>query len=121
MMPPDELSDLKQRLRDFARERDWDQFHSPKNLVMALAVEAGELVEQFQWLTEQQTTQLAPEKKQKVEEELADVLLYLIRLADKLDVDLMAAARRKIELNARKYPADRVRGSAKKYDEYGDR
>jgi NTP pyrophosphatase (non-canonical NTP hydrolase) len=121
MSTPDALDELRQRLRDFARERDWDQFHSPKNLVMALGAEAGELVELFQWLTEAQSTQLSPEKLRRVEEEIADVQLYLIRLADKLGVDLIAAAQRKIELNAKKYPADRVRGSARKYDEYHDR
>jgi NTP pyrophosphatase (non-canonical NTP hydrolase) len=118
-MPVSEpLEDLRQRLRDFARERDWDQFHSPKNLAMALGAESGELMELFQWLTEAQSAQLPPDKLRKVEEEIADVQLYLIRLADKLDIDLIAAARRKIELNARKYPAERVRGSARKYDEY---
>lgn len=118
MPSSDALDELKLRLREFARERDWDQFHSPKNLVMALGAEAGELVELFQWLTEAQSAQLPPEKLRRAEEEIADVQLYLIRIADKLGVDLAEAARRKIDLNARKYPAERVRGSAKKYDEY---
>ena len=109
---------LQQRLREFARERDWEQFHSPKNLSMALIAEAAELVEHFQWLTEEQSAQLADEKLREVEQELADVFLYLLRLADKLNVDLLAAAAHKIELNARKYPADQVRGSSKKYTEY---
>ena len=109
---------LQQRLREFARERDWDQFHSPKNLSMALIGEAAELVEHFQWLTEAQSAQLPDEKLREVEQELADVFLYLLRLADKLNVDLLAAAARKIDLNARKYPADKVRGSSKKYTEY---
>lgn len=112
------LQGLQQRLREFARERDWDQFHSPKNLAMALIAEAAELVEHFQWLSEAQSTQLPEAKLREVEQELADVFLYLLRLADKLNVDLLDAAARKIELNARKYPAEKVRGSAKKYNEY---
>ena len=109
---------LQQRLREFARERDWDQFHSPKNLSMALIAEAAELVEHFQWLTEEQSAQLPDEKLREVEQELADVFLYLLRIADKLNVDLLAAAAHKIDLNARKYPVEQVRGSSKKYTEY---
>lgn len=112
------LDDLKQRLREFAQERDWDQFHSPKNLSMALIAEAAELVEHFQWLTEEQSAQLQILKHNEVEEELADILLYLIRIADKLNVDLVVAAKRKIERNAEKYPADRARGKANKYTDY---
>lgn len=112
------LEVLQQRLREFARERDWDQFHSPKNLSMALIGEAAELVEHFQWLSEEQSAQLTEEKLRAVEQELADVFLYLLRLADKLNVDLLAAAAHKIDLNARKYPAEQVRGSSKKYTEY---
>ena len=115
---PDALEALQIRLRAFARERDWDQYHSPKNLAMALIAEAAELVEHFQWLTEAQSTQLPAEKLREVEQELADVFLYLLRLADKLNVDLLAAAAHKIDLNAKKYPADKVRGSSKKYTEY---
>jgi NTP pyrophosphatase (non-canonical NTP hydrolase) len=111
----DSLEVLRDRLREFARERDWEQFHSPKNLAMALIVEAAELVEHFQWLTEVQSQALAPEKRAQVEQELADVFIYLVRLADRLDIDLLSAADRKIALNAQKYPADRVRGSARKY------
>lgn len=114
----DELNELRSRLRSFAEERDWDQFHTPKNLSMALIAEAAELVEHFQWLTEEQSTQLPSEKLTEVEEELADVLIYLVRIADKLDVDLAQAANRKIDINEKKYPADQVRGSAKKYTEY---
>ncbi|HUQ53005.1 MAG TPA: nucleotide pyrophosphohydrolase [Gammaproteobacteria bacterium] len=112
------LRALQQRLAAFAAARDWDQFHSPKNLAMALSVEAAELVEEFQWLTEEQSRTLDPERHERVRLELADVLLYLLRLADKLGVDLMRAADDKIALNERKYPAERVRGSARKYDEY---
>lgn len=112
-----DLEELKQRLRVFARERDWEQFHSPKNLAMAMIVEAGELVEQFQWLTEQQSQTLDPSRREQVAQELADVLIYLVRLADRLEIDLLDAAARKIELNSRKYPVERARGSARKYDE----
>ncbi|HJX58519.1 MAG TPA: nucleotide pyrophosphohydrolase [Thiobacillus sp.] len=111
------LDDLKNQLRDFARNRDWEQFHSPKNLAMAMIVEAAELVEHFQWLTEAQSQALNPEQREQVAQELADVFLYLVRLADRLDIDLMDAAQRKLVINARKYPADKVRGSAKKAGE----
>lgn len=111
-----DLPMLRDKLRAFAAERDWDQFHSPKNLSMALMVEAAELMEHFQWLTEAQTVNLTAEVKPAVAEELADILLYLVRLSDKLDVDLLEAALRKIEKNAVKYPAEQVRGSAKKYN-----
>jgi dCTP diphosphatase len=113
-----ELESIRERLRRFARERDWDQFHSPKNLSMALIAEAAELVEHFQWLTEEQSAQLPAERLQEVETELADIFIYLIRMADKLGVDLLAAAERKMDINEAKYPADKVRGSAKKYTEY---
>jgi len=112
-----DIDELKQRLRDFAAERDWEQFHSPKNLAMALIVEAAELVEHFQWLTEAESRALPAEKREPVAQELADVFIYLVRLADRLDIDLLDAAGRKIVLNAKKYPADRVRGSARKSTE----
>jgi NTP pyrophosphatase (non-canonical NTP hydrolase) len=114
---PSQLTALIQRLREFAQARDWEQFHTPKNLAMALIAEAGELVEHFQWLTPAQAERLPPEELQAVELEMADVLLYLLRLADRLGVDLEAAAWRKIEINERKYPADKVRGSARKADD----
>lgn len=112
-----DIDELKQRLRDFAAERDWEQFHSPKNLAMALIVEAAELVEHFQWLTEAESGALPAEKREPVAQELADVFIYLVRLADRLDIDLLDAAERKIALNAKKYPADRARGSARKSTE----
>jgi dCTP diphosphatase len=115
---PRTLDELRAALRQFAADRDWDQFHSPKNLAMALSVEAAELLELFQWISEADSTTLAPDRKAKAQEEIADVFLYLIRLADKLDIDLGAAAAEKIALNAARYPADRVRGSSKKYTEY---
>ena len=112
------LDDLRERLRRFAADRDWDQFHSPKNLAMALIAEAAELVEHFQWLTEQQSASLPSESKEPVADELADVLIYLVRLADKLDIDLIAAAAAKMDRNEAKYPATVVKGSARKYTEY---
>jgi dCTP diphosphatase len=111
------LDELAARLAEFARERDWDQFHAPKNLAMALAGEVGELLEHFQWLTAQQSADLPPEVKDAVALEMADVLLYLVRLADKLEIDLGAAALRKISLNAAKYPVAVFRGSPRKYDD----
>jgi NTP pyrophosphatase (non-canonical NTP hydrolase) len=112
------LRALQQRLAAFAAARDWEQFHSPKNLAMALSVEAAELVEEFQWLTEEQSRALEGERHERVRLELADVFIYLLRIADKLDVDLLRAADDKIAHNERKYPAERVRGSSRKYDEY---
>ena len=113
-----ELDEIRQRLRDFAAARDWDQFHSPKNLSMALIAEAAELVEQFQWLTEQQSAELPPEKLSAVADELADIQIYLIRIADKLDIDLLESARAKIAKNEEKYPVEKAKGSSKKYTEY---
>lgn len=112
------LRALQQRLAAFAATRDWDQFHSPKNLAMALSVEAAELVEEFQWLTEEQSKVLDAERRERVRLELADVFIYLLRIADKLDVDLLRAADDKMAHNERKYPADRVRGDSRKYTEY---
>ncbi|WP_296810414.1 nucleotide pyrophosphohydrolase [Thiocapsa sp.] len=117
---PDSLDQLNARLLAFARERDWEQFHSPKNLAMALAGEAGELLEHFQWLTEQQSVELSGDKKRQVAHELADILNYLVRLAERLDIDLLAAADEKIAINAARYPADRVRGDARRASEYED-
>jgi len=114
----DALSALQQRVAAFAAARDWEPFHSPKNLAMALSVEAAELVEEFQWLTEEQSRALDAERRERVRLELADVFIYLLRIADKLGVDLVAAANDKIVLNEKKYPADRVRGDARKYTEY---
>ena len=112
------LSQLRDALREFAAERDWDKFHSPKNLASALSVEAAELLERFQWLTEDESRVLPPAELARVRDEMADVLNYLVRLADKLDVNLLDAAREKIKLNAVKYPVEKARGSAKKYSEF---
>lgn len=122
MNPPTQLVDttgLAQALEAFATERDWAQFHSPKNLVMALTGEVGELNELFQWLTEQQSKEVAndPKAKHRVAEELADVLFYLVRTASVMGIDLNQAAVDKLALNGEKYPADKARGSNKKYSE----
>lgn len=114
----DSLDCLRDALRAFARDRDWDQFHSPKNFAMALAGEVGEVCEHFQWLDEEQSRNLDDATRDEVALELADVLIYLVRLADKLDVDLVAAAHRKMEINAERYPAEQVRGSSRKYDRF---
>ena len=113
----DGLLELRDRLRAFAAERDWDQFHSPKNLAIALSVEASELLEHFQWVSGAESASLPPPTLEEVRQEMADVLLYLVRLADKLDIDLLEAAEKKLEINASKYPADLVRGSSRKYTE----
>ena len=115
---PGELARLRELVRVFVDERDWDQFHTPKNLASALSVEAAELLEHFQWLQHGRADELGADKLVAVRHEMADVLVYLVRLADKLDVDLMAAVEEKMVLNRAKYPADKVRGSMKKYSEY---
>jgi len=116
--PPDSLERLRRRLAKFAAERDWDQFHSPKNLAMALVGEAGELVEHFQWISQEQSRTLDTDKRQAVAHELADILIYLIRIADKLGVDLIGAAEAKILINESRYPRDKVRGDARRAEEY---
>jgi dCTP diphosphatase len=112
----DTIDTLRTRLRVFVAERDWDKFHNPKNLAMALVGEAGELVEHFQWLTPDEADHLPPETRAEVELEVADVLIFLVELADRLGIDPLAAAERKLALNAKKYPVEKARGSAKKYD-----
>lgn len=113
-----EFQSIAREVARFAKERDWDQFHSPKNLAMALAVEASELLEHFQWLTETQSMDLSADKKARIAEEIADIQVYLVRIADKLGVDIPSAVRAKIRQNEAKYPADKVRGDARKYTEY---
>ncbi len=117
-MAEESLRQLKDELREFARQRDWEQFHSPKNLVMALSVEAAELLEHFQWLTEEQSRDLGDDKRCEVAYEMADIFIYLLRLSERLDIDLLQAVKEKMQINAEKYPADKVRGSARKYTEY---
>lgn len=114
---PATLAGLRAALRRFAAAREWEEFHTPKNLAMALAVEAAELLEHFQWLTPAQSVRLGARRRREVADEIADVLLYLTRLADVLGIDPLAAARRKLNVNARKYPVRRARGNARKYSE----
>lgn len=116
----DSLAELTHKLRDFAQERDWEQFHAPKNLAMAMIVEAAELVEHFQWLTAEQSHTLDAAKLEEVRQEIGDVLLYLTRIADMLGVDPVAAAHDKMVINAAKYPAELVRGSAAKCNNTAD-
>jgi len=113
-----QIENLSKRLREFANDRDWDQFHAPKNLSMALMVEAAELAEHFQWMSEQQSLELSDDKLKEVSYELADVFIYCVRLSDKLGVDLPKVVDEKIMINEKKYPAEIVRGSSKKYTEY---
>ena len=113
-----DLAELIARINSFAAERDWDQFHSPKNLSMALIAEAAELVEHFQWLTVEQSYELPDENLAEVRLELADIFIYLLRMSDRLGVDLVQAANQKISLNEQKYPVDQVKGSSKKHNEY---
>jgi NTP pyrophosphatase (non-canonical NTP hydrolase) len=113
----DSLQNLATQVDQFAKDRNWQQFHSPKNLASALVVEAGELLEHFQWLTEEQSRALSPEKRSAVGAEVADVLLYLIQLSAALGIDPIAAAQAKLKVNAQKYPVDLARGSSKKYDQ----
>jgi dCTP diphosphatase len=112
------LEDLRSAIRAFIRERDWEQFHSPKNLAMAISVEVAEIVEHFQWLTEEQSQNLPPEKLAEIREEIGDVMIYLTELADELGIDPIVAARAKVAINGQKYPADLVKGKASKYTEY---
>lgn len=112
------MNELRDALREFVRERDWEQFHNPKNLAMALGVEVAELAEIFQWLNENQSSKLPPEKLSAARDEIGDVLIYLVRLADSLGIDPLDAARAKLEKARVKYPADRVRGKSLKYNEY---
>jgi NTP pyrophosphatase (non-canonical NTP hydrolase) len=116
--PVSDLEEIKLKARRFAAQRDWNQFHSPKNLVMALGVEAAELSEIFQWLTEEQSGQLSEEMRARVADEIADVQVYLVRLADRLEIDIASSVTAKMKKNEAKYPADLVRGSSKKYSEY---
>lgn len=114
----DPVDDIRQRLRKFIADRDWQQFNSPKNLSMALIAEAGELVEHFQWLTDKQSKELDEDQLKAVSHELADVFIYLLRLADELNIDLIKATNEKMVINNKKYPAEKVKGSANKYTYY---
>lgn len=111
-------TELQEKLTNFVRERDWEQFHRPKNLVLALMGEAGELAEAFQWLTEEESANPDEIRRRAIANEIADVQIYLMLLADRLGLDLLEATKAKMELNATKYPVEQVRGSARKYDDY---
>ena len=113
-----DLNQLQAYLRQFAKDRDWDQFHSPKNLTMALSVEVSELLENFQWLTEEQSYTLDQQQRAAVADEIADVQMYLARLADKLDINIGEAIEQKAVKNEAKYPAELVKGSSKKCNQY---
>jgi NTP pyrophosphatase (non-canonical NTP hydrolase) len=114
----DSLEALKYRIREFAFARQWERYHTPKNLAMALIVEAAELVERFQWLSPEESETLDSTRREQVRQEIADVLIYLTRLADLLEIDLLEAARDKLEINASKYPIEQARGNAAKYNEF---
>ncbi len=117
-MGDDSLANLSKRLKTFARERNWEQFHSPKNLSMAMIAECAELVEHFQWLSEEQSLRISAEKRTQVAMEMADILIYLVRCAERLNIDLIAAADKKILINEQRYPVDRVYGDARRAGEY---
>jgi dCTP diphosphatase len=112
-----ELDTIRQRIRGFRDARDWRQFHSPKNLACSIAIEAAELLEHFQWGTLEESATIAEEKREEISEEIADVAIYLIELADNLEIDLVEAIHRKIDRNEGKYPVEKSRGTAKKYTE----
>ena len=114
----DSLYDLSHRLAEFARVRDWEQFHSPKNLSMALIAEAAELVEHFQWLTQEDSKNLSMEKLEEVRMEMADIQIYLLRMAERLGVDLVAAAQEKMAINEQRFPVEKVKGDARRAEEY---
>ena len=109
------MKELIKTIRNFAHRRDWDQFHSPKNLAMALSVEVAEIVEHFQWLTQAESNNMDAAKLGAIKEEIADVLIYLTQLADRLGIDPVQAAEEKIRINEKKYPVDKVKGIAAKY------
>ena len=114
------IEELKLKLKEFAQVRDWEQFHSPKNLSMALSVEASELLEHFQWMTEQDSSELSPQRHAAVAFEMADIFIFLLRLSDQLNIDLMEMTKRKMELNEKRYPVEKVKSSSKKYNEYDE-
>ena len=112
------MHELIKKIKQFRQERDWDQYHSPKNLVMALSVEVAELVEHFQWLTQEESRNLPDDKLDRVRDEIGDILIYLANLSEKLGIDPVQAAHAKIEKNQIKYPAEIVKGKHSKYSEY---
>ena len=112
------IEELQKKIASFAKERDWEQFHTPKNLACALSVESSELLEIFQWMSRDEEENLSSEIKQRTSEEISDIFVYLVRLADVLNIDLEKSITQKMQQNAEKYPANKVRGSSKKYTEY---
>jgi NTP pyrophosphatase (non-canonical NTP hydrolase) len=112
------MKKLTEKIRNFAKARDWEQYHSPKNLVMALSVEVAELTEHFQWLTQKESYEIALNKQEQIKDEIGDILIYLVNLADKCGIDPLQAAHDKIEKNTAKYPSEKVKGKHKKYSEY---
>ena len=115
------LEELKSRTAKFIRERDWEQFHTPKNLSMSIAIEAAELMEHFQWMTEEQSTTLSPEELDEIGEEMADIVLYSLSLCNQLGLDLSESVMNKLAKNAEKYPREKVRGKSHKYTYYEDK
>jgi len=113
-----EIDKLIERIRTFNKERDWEQFHSPKNLAMALIVEVSEIAEHFQWLKTEESENLSAEKIAEIEEEIGDVMLFLLNLCDKLGINAVKAAEEKLEKNRKKYPVEKAKGNARKYSEY---
>ena len=111
------MEELKQELRNFAKERDWDQFHSPKNLAMALSVEVSELIEHFQWLTQEESRNLNADKVKAIKDEIADIMIFLTMIADKFGIDVLEAAKEKIKINEKKYPIAKSKGLSNKYTE----
>jgi NTP pyrophosphatase (non-canonical NTP hydrolase) len=109
------VKELTEKIRAFARDRDWEQFHSPKNLAMALSVEVAEVVEHFQWLTQEESRRPDPVRLEQIRQEIGDVMIYLVRLADQLGIDPLQAADEKIQINEKKYPVEKSRGLAAKY------
>lgn len=112
------IEELKQKLKEFAQMRDWEKFHCPKNLAMALSVEASELLEHFQWMTEKESEILSPQRQASVAFELADIFIYLLRITDQLNIDLVEVTKRKIEINNKRYPIEKAKGNSKKYNEF---
>ena len=115
-----DLATIAAKIREFRDERDWEQFHNPKDMAIALSIEASELLEHFLWKSPEEVEKRVCSHREEIEEEIADIAIYLTELADNLGIDLIAAMEKKIAANAIKYPADQVRGSSKKYSEYGD-
>lgn len=115
-----DLEEISAKIRAFRDEREWAQFHNPKDMAIAISIEASELLEYFLWKSPEELDDRISEKREEIEEEIADIGIYLTELADNLGIDLLAAMEKKIEKNALKYPAERVKGSSKKYNEYSE-